>query len=359
MAYRNRDRVQKILAHQEADRVPYCAIAPAPIRERVDAMAPDEDFRAFCLEGDFATVVIEPEVDASIFAPYFDDLPDNVQFTYWGIGRQAQKTEAGWHAGHRMFHPLAHVDSMNGLRSFPFPDVVNSGADAGLEEKIEGLKQQGYTVQGQMSQTILETAYSLRSMPQLMTDFYERPDYVEFLFNVLAEQRVFQARRFAEAGVDILRIGDDIATQGSLIVSPALYAEWIKPLHASVIAAARSVEPDLPVKYHSDGTLTALLPHLIEIGVTIINPVQPECMDLAEIKKEFGNDLTLWGCMPVQSLFAHGTRDDVKRHVEFLMRDIAADGGLVPKFTNFLMTERSFENLWAFLEMFYEMGRYA
>jgi len=244
------------------------------------------------------------------------------------------------------------------LKGYPFPDLAGSGADRDLEVKVSALKKDGYTVLGQMSQTILETSYNMRGLGQLMIDFYERSSYVDFLFEKIAEQRRFQARRFAEAGVDVLRIGDDIATQKSLLVSPELYRERIKPLHASIIAEARAVNPRIQVKYHSDGRLTPLLPDLIEIGVTIINPVQPECMDLAEIKRDFGNALTLWGCMPVQSVFAHGSRDDVLRHIEFLMEVVAPNGGFVAKFTNFLITEKSLENLGVFFEIFYKTGRY-
>jgi uroporphyrinogen decarboxylase len=257
-----------------------------------------------------------------------------------------------------MFHPLANVNTVRELERYPFPDLATSGADGGLEHKVRQFQEDGYTVLGQMSQTILETAYNMRGIPQLMVDFYERPDYVEVLLNRIAEQRTFQARRFAEAGVDILRIGDDIATQRGLMVSPTLYGQWIKPLHRSVIAKARRVRPDIPVKYHSDGQLTDLLPDLIDIGVTIINPVQPECMDLKEIKHTFGTNLVLWGCMPVQSVFAHGSADDVRRHLEFLIKEIARDGGLVLKFTNWLSTNRSLENLRVFFETFYELGRY-
>ena len=358
MAYRNRERVKSILAHRQADRVPYCAIVDSQIRGVVDELGPDADHRAFCLEGDFAMVVIEPDIDIDGFAPYFDHLPDDVEFSYWGIGHQPQKTQEGWHAGHRMFHPLAEVDSIEGLRSYRFPDIAASGADEGLEEKVRSLKDKGYTVLGQMSQTVLETAYSMRSIPKLMMDFYERPHYVDFLFERIAEQRRFQARRFAEAGVDILRIGDDIATQTGLIVSPDLYRKRIKPFHTSIVAEAQAVIPGIPVKYHSDGNLTALLPDLIEIGVSIINPVQPECMNLVEIKREFGKDLTLWGCVAGQSIFAHGSRDDVQHHLEFLMENIAVGGGFVVKFTNFLITEKSLENLKVFFEIFYEMGKY-
>lgn len=358
MTYRSRARVHKILAHQEADRVPYCAIRDAEVVRLVERMNLAPDHRACCLEGDFSFVYIEPEPDIERLRPYLGVLPSDTKVSYWGIGEQAQTTQAGWHAGHRMFHPLADVNTIQGLQQYPFPELASSGADEGLEETVRRFKEDGYTVLGQMSQTILETAYNMRGIPQLMVDFYERPRYVEVLFQRIAEQRLYQARRFAEARVDILRIGDDIATQRGLMVSPALYREWIKPLHASVIAEARRVQPNLPVKYHSDGQLTGLLPDLIDIGVNIINPVQPECMDLAEIKRTFGQELVLWGCMPVQSVFAHGSADDVRRHLEFLMAEIAVDGGLVYKFTNWLSTERSLNNMRVFFETFYELGRY-
>jgi uroporphyrinogen decarboxylase len=257
-----------------------------------------------------------------------------------------------------MFHPLAGVSTIQGLKQYPFPELAASGADEGLEGAVRQFQEDGYTVLGQMSQTVLETAYNMRGIPQLMVDFYERPRYVEFLFQRIAEQRLYQAQRFAEAGVDILRIGDDIATQRGLMVSPALYQAWIKPLHASVIAEARRIRPGLPVKYHSDGQLTDLLPDLVDIGVNIINPVQPECMDLAEIKRTFGQELVLWGCMPVQSVFQQGSASDVRRHLVFLMDEIAVDGGLVVKFTNWLSTEQSLANMRVFFETFYEMGRY-
>ena len=78
------------------------------------------------------------------------------------------------------------------------------------------------------------------------------------------------------------------------------YTPEIERLTAPVYERVRSVIPEIPVKYHSDGNLTALLPDLIEIGVTAVNPIQPECMDLLQTKREFGRDLTLWGCLPVQ-----------------------------------------------------------
>jgi uroporphyrinogen decarboxylase len=355
MTYRSRERVAIILNHREADRVPIHiqdGIVVQPCSE-------DPDYRDFCLQGDFEMLKIEPPVDREVFAGYLGDLPQEAEmFSYWGVAKIAKKTGLGHHAGHRTFHPLQNIDSEEELRAYPFPDIASSGADRGLEEKVLLSREKEYTVIGQMSQTILETAYELRGLPELMMDFYERPGYVDTLFQKIAEQRKFQARRFAEAGVDVLRIGDDIATQKNLLVSPRLYRERIKPYHASVIQAARRVNPGIHVLYHSDGNLTRLLPDLLDIGVTAINPVQPECMDTAQIKADFGSDLTLWGCMPTQSVYANGSREDVINHLHFLMEEIAPGGGLVVNFINTIMTETVVDNLRVFNQVFYELGRY-
>ena len=209
---------------------------------------------------------------------------------------------------------------------------------------------------GAMSQTILETAYLMRGMEQLFVDLFERPDYVEALFAVLGDWRRFQARAFAAAGVDVLRLGDDIATQEGLMVGLDTYRRFIRPHHAAVIAAARQANPAVDVLYHSDGDLTRLLPDLIDIGVTAVNPVQAECMDLRRVKREFGRHLTLWGCMPVQSTYAHGAAADVQKHLRLLMQDIAPGGGLVAQFYNMLQTPRVVANVRCFLAAFHDLS---
>ncbi len=352
---RRREATLSALSHREPEAVPFDSIGStgsgevARIVHSLDL--PPETADAY-LQGDFRYLEFRSREDRERFRDYLPDLPEEASLSDWGVGNVPLKTAQGYHAGHKRFEPLARVDSTAGLQSYPFPDVQEPWRHEGLEEAVRAAKRQGLVVVGQMSQTILETAYCMRGIERLFMDFYERPEYVETLFERIAERRRFQARRFAEAGVDVLRIGDDIANQQSLLVGPALYRERIKPFHASVVAAARAVNPDIQVLYHSDGNLTGLLPELIEVGVTAINPVQPECMDLLETKREFGRDLTLWGCCPVQSVYAFGSRADVLDHVRLLRGALAAGGGLVAQFYNMILTPKVKENLATFFEAF-------
>ncbi len=352
---RSRERTRLALSHQATDRLLFDRIGSTSSREVasvVESLDLPPDLRRFYLLGDFEYLTFGEREDRERFRAYLPDLPAEAYLFDWGVGSIDLKTAEGFHAGHKDFQPLARVESAAELGCYPFPDVTEPWRHQNLEQRVREAKQQGYVVVGQMSQTILETAYCMRGIERLLTDFYERPDYVEALFAHIAERRRFQARRFAEAGVDVLRIGDDIATQQGLLVGPALYRERVKPFHAAVLGAAHSVNPSLQVLYHSDGNLTGLLPQLIEIGVTAINPAQPECMNLREVKREFGRDLTLWGCCPVQSVYASGSRADVLDHVRLLKEELSIGGGLVVQFYNMILTPKVKENLRTFFEVF-------
>jgi len=360
MAHRSRERVARILAHQEADRVPFDTIGfpTALARQWCDELGLSADERACFTEGEFKYLTFKLQADRAPYAPYLPGLPDEAVTVPFGISYVPLKSVDGYVAGKKFYYPLADVNTVEELEQFPFPDVTAPGCHAHLDAEVEAAKRDGYTVVGQMSQTILETSYCMRGIDRLFLDFYERPDYVRALFEALAQRRCFQARRFVEAGVDVLRIGDDIATQVGLIVGPPMYREWIQPYHARVTAAARAVKPDIQVLYHSDGALTGLLPDLIDAGVTAVNPCQPEAMQLAEVKRQFGDRLTFWGCTPSQSVYTKGTRADVLAELHALMRDVAPGGGLVVQFYNMLITPQVEENLRHFVEAFFEIAQY-
>jgi len=351
MRHPSRERILRILRREGGGDVAYDALGG--MAEVLDAAQLSDDWREYFRTGEVRYIPLEPPSgDREVFGAYVPGLPPEAELSCWGVGRIALKSVEGHHAGHKYWHPLARVETVAGLESYPWADLSEVKTLTALTDEVRSLQRDGFAAIGQMPQTILETAYLMRGIDRLMADFYERPEYVDTLFGKLAEQRVVQARLFAQAGVDAIRIGDDIATQQGLMVSPRMYRERIRPHHAAAIRAARQVLPDVPVSYHSDGRLTALLPDLIDIGVTAINPVQPECMDLMAIKREFGRGLTLWGCTPVQSLYAHGSADDVRAHTRFLFAEVAPDFGLIIQFMNIILTPVVLANLQAFFEEF-------
>ena len=95
----------------------------------------------------------------------------------------------------------------------------------------------------------------------------------------------------ARLGVDMIWLGDDMGAQSSLMIDPELWREYFKPRMASIIQAAKSINPKLKVAYHTDGCNYDIIPELIEIGLDVLNPIQTECMDPEILQKKYGEQL--------------------------------------------------------------------
>jgi uroporphyrinogen decarboxylase len=121
------------------------------------------------------------------------------------------------------------------------------------------------------------------------------PGFAEAIIDRTTEMSCHMATSFAKNGIDVIVYGEDIATQRGLVMSPEMWREWLKPRLERVIKAAHHARPDVLFMYHSDGDVTEVIPELIEIGIDILNPLQPECMDVARIKEEYGSEIALWG----------------------------------------------------------------
>ena len=244
------------------------------------------------------------------------------------------------------------------LEQYPFPDVANDEYAADLASQVGQLHDRGVAVQGAMSQTIFELAWAMYGMENTMLAFYDNPDFVRFLFAEIAERKRAMALQFVRAGVDILRLGDDVGTQRGMMMDPKVWRTFLKPPLAAIIAAARQERPGVPVFYHSDGDIREIIDDLIEVGVTILNPVQPECMDPIEIKKRYGTRLTLWGTIGTQSILPFGSLQQVRQTVKAYMEALAPGGGYVIGPTHSINKDVPWENVSAFYDAVERYGVY-
>jgi len=138
--------------------------------------------------------------------------------------------------------------------------------------------------------------------------------------------------------------------QSKTMISPGMWADWIKPRIGRLVDAARSVKPDLLIAIHCCGAVDKLLPHLADIGVTIVNPVQPEAVDMPRVKQEFGTTLTFWGGVSVQHTMPFATPDEVKAEVRERSRILGKGGGYICGPAHALTQDIPWENVLAFLE---------
>ncbi|MBN1933606.1 MAG: hypothetical protein JW934_03015 [Anaerolineae bacterium] len=224
-------------------------------------------------------------------------------------------------------NPLSRARSLNDLRRFPFPNLNTPYHVEGLAQQVQALHARGLAVGGNLPHLggeLFEAAWRLRGLENLLLDLVERPEWAHFLLDRLLDLSIRNAQTLARAGVDLLALSDDVGMPTTMMIGPHTWRVFLKPRLAALIQAARAIRPGLRVLYHSDGYYEPIIADLIEIGVNAINPVQPDHMDAARIRRRFGPRLALWGTVGRQSTFSAAgpaaIRQEVKRRIETLGR---------------------------------------
>lgn len=285
------------------------------------------------------------------YLPYHPGLKAGSYIDLWGVAH-----EPGSAAAKHMTYmrcPLKGIDSLSEVRAYPLPDyAAGDTAENAASQRAQAaaLHARGLAAMGYLTCTIWETSWYIRGMEDLMMDMMSGEPIAAYILDAVTERAVTRARAYARAGVDILYLGDDIGMQKAPMMSLELYCKWLKPRLKQVIDAARAVRPGILVKYHSCGYATPFIPHLIEAGVDILNPIQPESMNFQEIYREFGGKISFDGTIGTQSVMPFGTPQQVRETV-FRHLDIARPhGGLLPVPTHLLEPEVPWENIIAYVE---------
>lgn len=347
-----RERVIAALSHEEPDKVPRDLAFTPPVEKMLkEKTGADDLYDYFELEVR-GVGQCETRRDLEIYRRYYTGLKDGATLDEYGV---AYEPGDFYHFTHTVA-PMQHFTSMREFEEFPMPDVTDDYRYDGVEAKIADIKARGLFANAWVGH-IFETVWHMRGMDRFLMDMIEHPDFAAFLVETITEMRMDMARRLAAMGADMITLGDDVGMQTGMMMSPELWRRWFKPNLAKVIAAAKDANPNVFIWYHSDGDIEAIIPELIEVGVEILNPVQPECMDPAKLKREYGDRLAFWGTIGIQTTMPFGTPDDVKREVRERIRTVGKGGGLVLAPTHVLEPEVPYENILAFIEAIEEEAR--
>lgn len=285
--------------------------------------------------------------DTEQYRIYFDPpLKPDGEIDNWGVGHEPSPNSM--HMTY-MRNPLRNAETLQEIQAYPFPDYQNAD-DSHQKGQVEDIQAKGLAAVGNMQTTIWETAWYLRGMEELMVDMMMEDEKAVYLLDEVTNRSVIRAASYAKAGVDILYLGDDIGMQHSIMMNLDLYCEWLKPRLKQVIDAAKAIKPDILVFYHSCGFVTPFIPHLIEAGVDVLNPIQSECMDFAEIYREYGKDISFHGTIGTQTTMPFGTPQEVKETVWRNLDIAGSNGGLFAAPTHLLEPEVPWENILAYVE---------
>lgn len=228
-----------------------------------------------------------------------------------------------------------------------------------FDEKIERLHKQGYAVSAYgYCHGIFEHCWGVYGFESVLTDFILNPDKIHKILDEITDNFAKVAVKLVSYDIDILILGDDVGAQKSMIMSPETWRTFLKPRLANIISSAKRIKSGRFVFYHSDGYIEPIIPDLIEIGVDILNPIQPECMDPAKLKRDYEKDLIFFGTVGVQSTLPHGSVEDVKREVKERIEIVGKNGGLILSPTHLINPDVPWENIVAFFQAADEYGWY-
>jgi uroporphyrinogen decarboxylase len=164
----------------------------------------------------------------------------------------------------------------------------------------------------------------------------------------------------AELGVDMILTGDDFGTQRGMMVSPELWRKYFKPRMRSLFLELKRIRPELKIAYHSCGTILPIIPDLVEIGLDVLNPIQPAAlgMDLGALKKEYGRELAFFGGVDEQQVLPFGTPAEVEEEVQLRIKQAGADGGFILAPSHNIQPDTPLANILAFFNAARKHGKY-
>jgi len=229
--------------------------------------------------------------------------------------------------------------------TFPEPDQQRNAAN--ITAMLAAFPDR-YRVTG-VGFSMFERAWTLRGMENLLTDMVLNPGFVDDLMDRILEYNLHAIDHMLTFDVDCIRFGDDWGQQRGLIMGPRHWRRFIKPRVAQMYARVQSA--GRTVMQHSCGAVQELFPELIDMGLDIFNTFQPEVMDVAFCKREYGRDLTFYGGISTQQVLPRVGPREVRDEVRRMMDIVGRDGGYIVAPTHAIPRDVPPENIAAMMEV--------
>ena len=264
---------------------------------------------------------------------FFPRKPDaNKIVNEWGITIQIEKDSSA------PINPPLEEATIEELEDYPWPYPDRPGRIEGLKERVEYLRNTTdfaivYRPITPIDYGPFETAWALRGMQKLFIDMITNKEFAHRLFQKVVEVEIsFYDYVLDIVGphVDVVQIGDDYGMQTGPMIHPQMFREHIKPYDAQLIKAIKRKAPQAKIYFHSCGSVRAYLDDLIEVGVDVLNPMQPNAqeMDSYLLKEDFGNRLSFQGGIDIQGAL-QGSLSDVEKEVKKRIDAFGRNGGYI------------------------------
>lgn len=249
-------------------------------------------------------------------------------------------------------NPLSEAETEEDIDKYVWPDPKIESRYRDAEAYIKKYKDD-YVIIGDIEVTILSLAQQLVGMEKLLLDMGMGEEYVEYLFEKCGEFQTEVGIELIKRGVDAIWIGDDFGSQVSLLFSPNMFRNLLKPYYIKMIQKFKEVNPDIICILHCDGAVKALLEDIHEIGFTVFNPVQPGVPGHSpqEIKDDFGGKFAFWGAIDQQYLLPSGTDEEVEADIKEKCEILGRNGGYMIAPAHIMQSDITPERVKFFIEM--------
>ncbi|MFQ5794991.1 MAG: uroporphyrinogen decarboxylase family protein [Candidatus Bipolaricaulia bacterium] len=381
-----RERVKTALRHEEPDRVPVDFLATPEIWQRlVEHVQPDtstvgdSDF----FDPAWEAILHHFEVDCRVLSyDQFFNAPDSIMhqgaciewwdalsrstpnrmwrqrtpegdyYDLWGHHLRIVQNPSGAHEQFASW-PLRAATSVADLKDHPWPepDWWDFSPLPDVVKQLDAHKE--YHLRFRIG-SVFEIAWQLRSMQEFLMDLSLKPEIPMYIMERLTDVYVENTRRVLDLvgdRLDMVYFYDDVATQISLMISPRMWREYVRPHHVSIIEVAKAYH--MPVMYHCDGAIYPLIPELIEMGVDLLNPIQADAtdMDPQRLKHEFGDLLCFHGGIDIIKTLPRGTVDDVRAEVAERIQVLGKSGGYILASSHHIQSDTPLENVFAMYDL--------
>jgi len=371
----SRERVLMALDHQEPDRVPIMlgvsnatGIKMAPykaLKARLGIEAPDNHLYDWPELGtaaiDEATMLrLHSDVRGVLDLEPADTLtrnrnrpPHTDYIDSWGSG--ASEIKPGqWFP---MVHPLATATTIEEIEAHPWPDMDDPTRVSHVADQARALAEDNRfaIVATPWLLFPLERAFAMQGMDTFLMNMALHPEFAEALLWKLQDVcKQLMVNFLAELGpnVDIIKIGDDLGTQQSLLMSPDMYRQVLKPIHADWIEFIKT-RTNARIMFHTDGDVFPLVDDFVDMGIDILNPIQTSAgkmADLRALRDRYGSKIVFCGAIDTQRILPHGTPAEVRAEVRRVIDILGPGGGYMLASVHTVMDDVPAENILAMVD---------
>jgi uroporphyrinogen decarboxylase len=383
MVMTSRERVLAAINHQEPDRVPIIigtsnttTMKMQPYRKLKEHLGIEAEDRYIYNWPELGSAALDEKTLGRLHSDargVLDRFPEEIYrrnhkrppgapcIDDWGIG-QIEIEPGVWFPG---YHPMSEAKTLADIERYPWPDMNDASRVAHVREQAKRLAEgnQYAIIATPWLLFPFERANALMGMENFLPQLMMNHEFARALLLKITDLcKTLMGHFLLELGdyVDIIKIGDDLGTQESLLISPKTYREILKPFHADYIAFIKD-NTKAKVFFHTDGDVFDLIDDFIEIGVDILNPIQTSAgkmANLEELKKRYGKQLCFCGAIDTQHFLPLGSPEEVRQEVKRVIDILGPGGGYMLAPVHTIMDEVPPENILAMVDAVEEFGHY-